>query len=170
MIKMIPKKRQNRGHPGRLFTLLLLSLLLAACGAAPGSTNSAPSPSAAPAISAVPQTSEGGQVTITATWAGPNAGLVFEIVMDTHVVDLDRYDLRQLAALRVDDGPAIQPSGWEAPKGGHHRKGTLTFPGTSVDGRAVLGPETGTVELIIRDVAGVPERSFRWPSDRTQGD
>jgi hypothetical protein len=82
--------------------------------------------------------------------------------MDTHAVDLDGYDLGQLAVLRVDDGDAIQPSGWEAPKGGHHRKGTLTFPSATSDGRDVLGAETGTVELIIRDVAGVPERSFRW--------
>jgi len=151
-------KRQNTGHPARLFTLLILSLVLTACGATQGPATTA----ASSAGDAASQTNEGGQVTITATWAGPNAGPLFDIVMDTHAVDPDGYDLRQLAALRVDSGITVQPTGWDAPNGGHHRKGTLTFPGASADGRPVLGPETRTVELIIRDVAGVPERSFRW--------
>ena len=155
-------KQQNTRHLARLFALIILSLVLAACGAAPDSSNSAVSSSPAPATNAVSQTSEGGQVAITATWVGPNAGPVFNVVMDTHPVDLDEYDLRQLAVLRVDGGAAIQPIGWDAPKGGHHRKGALTFPSATSDGRALLGPETRTVELIIRDVAGVPERTFQW--------
>jgi hypothetical protein len=144
------------------FVLLTLALVLAACGAAPGSTGTLVSPPDAPAASAASQTNEGNQVSITATWAGTKVGPVFDIAMDTHAVDLDGYDLGQLAVLRVDDGATIQPIGWDAPKGGHHRKGTLTFPRAAADGRVVLGPQTRTVELIIRDVAGVPERSFRW--------
>jgi hypothetical protein len=147
-----------------LFAMLTLALALTTCGTAPGSSGASTSPPPAPATSTASQTSEGGQVTITATWAGPNAGPVFNIVMDTHAVDLDGYDLRQLAVLRVDGGPTIQPTGWDAPKGGHHRKGTLTFPTATADSRAVLGPQARTIELIIRDVAGVPERSFRWTS------
>ena len=103
------------------------------------------------------QTNEGGQVTVKATWNGVSTGPVFDIVMDTHAVDLDGYDLAQLAILRVD-GREIQPEGWDAPKGGHHRQGTLTFPATT----AVITSGTRTVELVIRDVAGVPERVFRW--------
>ena len=155
-------KRQITRHPARLLALLMLALLLAACGAAANSSKDVASPPAMPATSAASQTSEGGQVTITATWAGPNAGPVFNVVMDTHAVDLDGYDLRQLALLRIDGDATIQPTGWDAPKGGHHRKGALTFPTVTADGRAVLEPQARTVELIIRDVAGVPERSFRW--------
>jgi hypothetical protein len=117
---------------------------------------------AATTSGAAMQTNEGGQVTIKATWQGPSAGPVFEIVMDTHAVDLDSYDLTQLAVLRVDGTREVRPASWDAPKGGHHRKGTLAFPTTAADGRALVGPGTRTVELIVRDVAGVPERIFRW--------
>jgi hypothetical protein len=82
--------------------------------------------------------------------------------MDTHSVPLDGYDLRQLAVLRTDQGIELTPNGWDAPVGGHHRKGTLTFPATASDGQPVLTTTTREVELVIRDVAGVPERSFRW--------
>lgn len=108
------------------------------------------------------QTSEGGQVTVKATWQGPDAGPVFTIVMDTHVVDLDGYDLAQLAVLRTGQGQDVRPISWDAAKGGHHREGTLTFPSTTPDGSALLTSESGTVQLIIRDVAGLPERTFQW--------
>src|SRR5215212_7345307 len=48
------------------------------------------------------QTNTGGQVTLVVTWAGPGGGPVFSVAMDTHSVNLDRYDLRQLAVLRTD--------------------------------------------------------------------
>ena len=81
--------------------------------------------------------------------------------MDTHAVDLDGFDLKQLAVLRVD-GREIQPAGWDAPKGGHHRSGTLSFPATGSDGRPLITADTRSIELLIRDVAGVPERVFVW--------
>ena len=82
--------------------------------------------------------------------------------MDTHAVDLDGYDLRLLVALRTDQGREVRPSGWDAPKGGHHRQGTLTFPTTTTDGSPLLEPDTHTIELVIRDVGGVSERIFQW--------
>lgn len=118
--------------------------------------------SSAPARSALTQTSTGGQVTIEATWQDSEAAPVFTIAMNTHSVELDTYDLRQRAVLRTDTGLEVQPVSWNAPAGGHHRSGTLTFPATSAAGTPVLGTNTHTIELMIRDVAGVPERSFRW--------
>jgi hypothetical protein len=120
------------------------------------------SPIEASQSSADTQTSVGGQVTIRVTWRGPSVGPTFTVVMDTHAVDLDGYDLAQLAVLRTDQGQQVTPSGWDAPPGGHHREGTLTFPSTTADGSPVLGPSTGTIELVFRDVARVPERVFRW--------
>jgi len=117
---------------------------------------------AAAVSGAVTQTNEGGQVTIKATWQGPGAGPIFDVVLDTHAVDLDGYDLTQLALLRIDGAREIRPTGWDAPKGGHHRAGTLTFPATAADGSALIVPDTRTIELVIRDIAGVPERVFRW--------
>ena len=125
----------------------------------------APPADTAPAAAvsgAVTQTNEGGQVTIKATWQGPSAGPIFDVVLDTHAVDLDGYDLQQLALLRIDGAREIRPTGWDAPKGGHHRAGTLTFPATTADGSALIAPDTRTLELVIHDIAGVTERVFRW--------
>lgn len=113
-------------------------------------------------VTGATRTSEGGQVTIAATWQGPNAGPVFRVVLDTHTVNLDGYDLIQLAVLRTAEGREVPPSGWDAPQGGHHREGTLIFPSTAPDGSPTIGSPTGAFELVIRDVAGVPERTFRW--------
>jgi len=68
------------------------------------------------------QTNEGGQVTIAATWQGSGVQPSFNVAMNTHAVDLDGYDLKQLAVLRIDGGREIQPISWEAPKGGYHHK------------------------------------------------
>lgn len=117
---------------------------------------------AAAVSGAMTQTNEGGQVTIKATWQGRSAGPIFDVVMDTHAVDLDGYDLTQLATLRIDGAREIQSTSWDAPKGGHHRAGTLTFPAKAPDGSAQIAPDTRTIELVIRDIAGVPARVFRW--------
>ena len=121
-------------------------------------TNTAP----AAASSAMTQTNEGGQVTIKVTWQGSGAGPIFDVVMDTHAVDLDGFDLKQLALLRINGAREVQPTGWDAPKGGHHRNGTLTFPAEAANGSPLIAPDTRTIELVIRDIAGVPERVFRW--------
>jgi hypothetical protein len=124
-----------------------------------------PAPPISAPIASVPsaatQTNDGGQVTIKATWSGASAGPTFDVVMDTHAVDLDGYDLTQLAVLRVE-GREVQPVGWDAPKGGHHRQGMLRFPATRSDGTPLIGSDTRAIELIIRDVADVPERIFSW--------
>jgi hypothetical protein len=108
------------------------------------------------------QTNEGGQVTIAVTWQGSNIQTVFKVAIDTHAVDLDGYDLKQLAVLRINGGQEIQPISWEAPKGGHHRSGTLIFPATDAAGQPLIASSARTIELVIRDVAGVPERVFTW--------
>ncbi len=108
------------------------------------------------------QKSEGGQVTVEVTWNGSKTKPAFNITMDTHAVDLDGYDLQQIALLRTDQGREARPVGWEAPKGGHHRQGTLTFPVTSANNTPLFEPNTRTIELVIPNVGGVPERVLRW--------
>ena len=108
------------------------------------------------------QTGQAGQVTIKATWHGADVGPIFTVVLDTHAVDLDAYDLRQLVVLRTDQAEELVPIGWDARAGGHHRQGTLTFPLTRADGSSVLTGETRLVELSIRDVGGVPETVLKW--------
>ncbi len=112
--------------------------------------------------SALTRTNEGGQITIKVTWQGKQAGPVFLVEMDTHAVDLDGYDLRQLAILRTDQGQQVQPSAWNAPAGGHHRSGTLSFPTTTASGKPIIGPTTRTMTLTLRNVGSVTERVFTW--------
>ena len=162
------KQPAYRTFPWYTWAILLVAVaVLVRVGLGVWTTFSpAQSSDTAPAAAAVPggatQTNEGGQVTIKATWQGPSAGSVFDVVLDTHAVDLDGYDLTQLAVLRTDGGREVRPIGWDAPKGGHHRQGTLAFPTTAADGIPLITPGTRTIELVIRDVAGVPERVFRW--------
>lgn len=147
----------------RLIALVGLIAVGLALGPDPdaASAQGTASPAATPAAGST-QTSEGGQVTIKVTWAGPAGGLVFQVTMDTHAVDLDEYDLNTLAVLRTAQGIEVRPSAWDAPKGGHHRQGALTFPAQGPDGKALLSQDAREITLTIRDVAGVPERTFRW--------
>lgn len=108
------------------------------------------------------QKSEGGDVTVSITWQGPGAGMVFDVAMDTHVVDLDGYDLSRLVVLRTTDGRETPPLRWDAPKGGHHRKGALIFSDVALDSKPFITADTRGIELVIYDVAGVAQRSFRW--------
>ena len=105
---------------------------------------------------------EGGEVTVTTTWEAPYRSLAFTVALDTHSVDLDGYDLRDLASIRTASGTELEALDWDAPKGGHHRQGTLIFPTQNPDGSDVLGPVDRTLTLVIRDVAGLPERTFTW--------
>jgi hypothetical protein len=111
---------------------------------------------------ATTQTGQAGAVTIKATWQGLYGGPLFTIVLDTHAVNLDAYDLGQLALLRTEQGVEIAPISWEAPAGGHHRQGTLAFPLTQPDGSPVLTGDTRQIELSIRNVGGVSETVLRW--------
>jgi hypothetical protein len=114
-------------------------------------------------LSSGTRTSDVSEVTVEVDWPGVSAGLVFRVSMNTHSVGLDGYDLRKLAVLRVNGTREITPISWDAPLGGHHRSGTLVFPTTAADGTPLLGPAARSMDLVIRGVADVPERVFRWP-------
>ncbi|HET8568636.1 MAG TPA: hypothetical protein VFM93_06595 [Candidatus Limnocylindria bacterium] len=128
----------------------LLALALAAC-AAPAATPPAPE-----AAALGEQRSEAGAVTVVAAWLdGPVPSL--RVALDTHSVDLDGFDLAASARLRIDGGAWVAPSAWDAPTGGHHRSGTLTFAALAV---GAVGAAR-TIELEIRDVAA-ESRLLRW--------
>lgn len=88
----------------------------------------------------------------------PSGTLDFDVVLDTHSVDL-KMDLTTLAELTTDSGLSVKPVQWDAPMGGHHVSGTLSFPAT-IDGTPLLeGVTTLTLTLLNVDV---PERIFTW--------
>lgn len=145
--------------------IMTLFLLLAGCSARSNGPEAASPSAAQPSLTPVQptngsvQSSQGGAVTIDAELVGTSVNsLSVRVVMNTHSVALDRYDLKKLAELRDDSGNRFQPTGWDAPAGGHHRQGSLTFP---IPDSLRQGNAT-YLELVIRDVAGVKERVLRW--------
>jgi hypothetical protein len=80
------------------------------------------------------------------------------IVMDTHSVDLS-MNLAELATLTMNTGKTVQAKKWDAPLGGHHAEGILSFP-AMVDETLVL-EEVSTITLTLVNL-DAPERIFVW--------
>ncbi|MBI3989040.1 MAG: hypothetical protein HY347_05430 [candidate division NC10 bacterium] len=114
------------------------------------------------------KTHQGGGVTIEATYLGVQQEgdrevIKIEVKMDTHSVGLDQYQMEALSALRDGQGRELRPVRWvSASGGGHHRAGVLLFPVVDSSGRPFIAKESQYLELVIRNVAGVKERTFRW--------
>lgn len=78
----------------------------------------------------------------------------FNITFDTHSGSLD-HDLMETTRLSDDKGGLYKPISWEGPRpGGHHREGLLVFK--------AINPMPDYIELKIKDVGGIAERSFKW--------
>ncbi len=143
--------------------VLLVAIIAAACsGSIPARDRS--SPASAPASSIKPvsgaiQSNEAGGVAIEVQWvkAEGNA-LIFRVDMNTHSVELDRYDLKKLAVLRDDAGNEYRPVAWDSAPGGHHRSGTLAFPLPD----SLSQGKTKFIEMVIQDVAGIKQRVLKW--------
>ncbi len=155
--------------------ILTVSLFLAACAPAqkdlsPTQIPASTSTSGAGSVSTVPASADSvhlsltdgqGAVTVKITplnLDNPGDTLKFEVVMDTHSVELN-MDLATLATLTTDTGIAIQPEKWDAPSGGHHAEGTLSFPATQ-GGKPILN---GAKQLTLT-LTGIDNviRTFTW--------
>lgn len=88
----------------------------------------------------------------------PGGTLDFEVSLNTHSIDLS-MDLAALATLVTDSGKTVQASLWDAPLGGHHVSGVLSFP-ADVDGASFL--EGATRLTLTLSGLDVPERVFNW--------
>lgn len=103
-----------------------------------------------------PQTIDGGSVTVQVTPIAFKMGapLEFDIAMNTHSVDLSD-DMLKAVILRDDGGKEYAPTAWDGPEGGgHHREGKITFAG--------LNTSTKSLTLVVKNIAGVPERVYQW--------
>lgn len=83
----------------------------------------------------------------------PGAPLKARVSLDTHSVALDAIALDRAVTLRTPDGAEVAATGLEQVKGGgHHREAVVVFP-----------PVDATeVRIVVKDVGGIAERSFRW--------
>ena len=103
----------------------------------------------------VVKTNNEGEVTINVRYLGfKENSMSFEVVMDTHSIDLDQYDLGQLSLLKDNKGNEYRPVSWDSEVGGHHRNGILTFSLTAP------ADKINKIELTIQNVAGIKERVF----------
>ena len=149
----------------RIILILLVSILLAACAPTQPSAPADQSPSntsiPVSGSSDLVRTDSQGAVTITVTPQNldkPGDTLKFDIGMSTHSVDLS-MDLTTISTLKTDTGITLQPTTWDAPKGGHHIDGALSFPATK-DGKSILdGAKTLTLTITGIDNA---TRTFTW--------
>ncbi len=148
-------------------SIIMLALLVAGCssrfvpqreeGAYPSSPSSGSSFNGP--TNGLVQSNTGGSVTIDIEWIKAEDGLLmFDVSMNTHSVDLDQYDLRELAILRDDTNSEYHPVSWDSAPGGHHRRGTLTFPISD----SLSQGKAKYVEIVIHDVAGIKERVLKW--------
>lgn len=101
------------------------------------------------------KTDEQGQVTVAvAPLSLESSQWKFDVTFNTHSVELDQ-DPIQISELYDNTGTVYKPIAWEgAGPGGHHREGILVFQ--------PINPKPASVELKIKDVGGVPDRSFKW--------
>ncbi len=141
----------------RAVALLAAGALIFAGCSAPTAGSSDLASTSPPSTDLATRTSDGGQVTVLATWSGPAAGATVAVSLDTHSVDLDALDLAT-AVLRNDRGQTLSARPWAAPKGGHHRSGNLSFDGDT--GAFLTGARW--VELVLTGIGDLPERTLRW--------
>jgi len=113
-------------------------------------------PVAAQAPPGEKQSIPGGGVTVDVTFLKDRGdGPAFKVVLDTHSVNLDVYQFEQIMRLRDGKGGELAPTAVEGATGsGHHREATVRF--------AWPDPKPRTLELVVKGVAGVPERLFQW--------
>ncbi|MCL4417101.1 MAG: hypothetical protein M1268_02840 [Patescibacteria group bacterium] len=98
-----------------------------------------------------------GPVSVIVTPNDLNNGLSgwdFQVVLNTHTEELTA-DLVTVSVLIDNQNHVYKPLAWEGDNsGGHHRKGILKFN--------PISPRPKSLELKIKNVGGVSERSFKW--------
>jgi hypothetical protein len=168
-----------------LASFVLVTLFLSACSGATEELSPTETPSTVLGQSATPETLDEfvspeasellvplwpenqmqednqGAVTVAITPTNLNRAeetLNFQVVLNTHSVELG-MDLAQLATLATSTGISVDAELWDAPLGGHHVDGVLSFPAL-LDGLPIMDGAT-ELTLIIRDVDAA-ERVFHW--------
>jgi hypothetical protein len=97
-----------------------------------------------------------GPVSVTVTLAAASAvgkSLEVEIALNTHSVGLDAIAFDRAVTLRRPDGTETAPSAVQAKGAGHHREAMLSFTPVT---------QPGSIQILVRDVGGVAERTFTW--------
>jgi flagellar basal body-associated protein FliL len=128
-------------------------------------------PSNANAISKYITFSENGNIEIIVNYMSPvnkdQDNLTFEVLLDTHSVDLSKYvDIRKYVELRTDAGITIK-DGFEwnlENKEAHHISGILKVK-NNIDGKPVVGSDTKSFKLVFKNIGETGEREHVYQGD-----
>ena len=160
----------RKASPAVLVAAVFALAFAAACGG--GGDPAAHAPESPPTPSPLTLVDGGqGGVTIQVTWVTTNLlaspemesasdldlsrYLAFYVRLDADSADLAKYDLGRISVLHDLSGGEYQPEAWRLLNvAGDHQEGLLTFRKVDLGGEGV--------ELVIRGVGGVAERSYRW--------
>ena len=100
-----------------------------------------------------------GAVNISATYVTPKQEndneRTFRLTLNTHSVDLGKYDFEKVSFVQFDNHEATNGGVWKFSGSSHHFKGTITFKQPVPEGTKIL-------RLLIRGVDEVDERVFEW--------
>lgn len=148
------------------FLFTILTALLTACSGTLVKTDVAPAAPTAvtssnSSLESLARADQQGSVTVTVTpinLQNPGDTLDFDVSLQTHSVDLS-MDFASLSTLKTDTGVTLNAIQWNGPKGGHHVKGTLSFPASQNEKPVLKGAKTLTLTILNVDA---PERAFSW--------
>ncbi|MBI5453353.1 MAG: hypothetical protein HY956_01860 [Deltaproteobacteria bacterium] len=102
------------------------------------------------------QETEAAGVTVKAVYKNPGEeGPVFLVALDTHTADLEGYRFEDIVVLRDDAGNEYRPQAVTEKGSGHHREALLEF-------KDAIPASAKTLDLVVKGVAGVDERVFKF--------
>lgn len=92
--------------------------------------------------------------------------LIFEMMLNTHSVDLEKIDYEKLVKLQNDSGLIVNEGfTWKKTEGsGHHIFGYLRVP-KQYKGKDIINDSTKFIELEIKGLDDIKSRKFTWEED-----
>lgn len=116
------------------------------------------------------RTHSGGNVEVTVSLISPEDltrpevdELILKVYLNTHSVDLLAYEMNKISFLRDERGNEYSAISWQSlGESSHHRSGILKFSNLDENGDFIITSKSEFMELVIKGLAGIEKRSFRW--------
>ncbi len=97
---------------------------------------------------------------------GPWQYLVFQVRVDSpRLKRMSAWDLKGMIFLREESGMEYGTSLWRPLSDGTHKMGLIAFPRKNARDNPVPAAGSRQIEIVVRGLAGVPERVLTWPLD-----
>lgn len=111
------------------------------------------------------KTDSQGEVTVLAEWLNPKEldadSLQFDLVMDTHSVNLEEYEILKNTEVLIDN--LVINSGFRIEKqgAGHHVSQILIVPIDTLKSGTNLS-QAKSIKLVLKNLGNIPQRTFVW--------